>query len=114
MKGLLSNICLQSMTASGNQHLVGTNATTSHAAWEMFEELADDEELAKEGPRLIPEFTERILAVVNLCLTRSRFSIFAAAPEPNDRFPTSDGSKPLQSFNSCRLHVTEVREGAKS
>lgn len=67
--------------------------TTEHAAWEMFDEAALEAGTTREGPKLAEEVSARVLAAVETCLQRKAYDIFAAVPEPSERFPTSDGSE---------------------
>ena len=64
---------------------------TQHSAWEMFDEDDTEAYTLAGAPELDAAIGARAASVVEACLQNAAYSLFAAAPEPDECFPTSDG-----------------------
>ena len=64
---------------------------TQHSAWEMFDEDDAEADMLAGAPELDAAIGARAASVVEACLQNPAYSLFAAAPEPDECFPTSDG-----------------------
>ena len=93
MKGVAARACHLSLQAG--ELAAGVEPPermlTHHAAWEMFDEADTEADTLVGAPKLDAAISARASSAVEACLQNPEYSLFAAAPEPDECFPTSDG-----------------------
>ena len=71
----------------------GASNQTPQSVWEMFELSATAASVRRETPSLEQAVEQRTREAVEHCLQNGRYSLFAAAPEPEESYPSASGGK---------------------